>query len=76
MVAASVAVEAGGGFEWVDHEAVAGAGGEDGGLLRAGPARWGVGHLLGFELAGKIIWGRENGIEGASLGPIYWVAAV
>ena len=43
---ASVAVETGGCFEGVDHEAVAGAGRDHGGFLRTGAARWGVCHLL------------------------------
>ena len=46
MVTAAVAIEARGGFERVDHEAVAGAGGEDGGFLGARASRWGVGHLM------------------------------
>ena len=46
VMTAPVAVETGGCFEGVDHEAVAGAGGDHGGFLRTGAARWGVCHLL------------------------------
>ena len=46
VVAAPVAVETRGCFEGVDHEAVAGAGGDHGCLLRAGAAGWGVCHLF------------------------------
>ena len=45
MVPATIAFEAGGGFERMDHEAVAGAGGDEGSLLRAGAAWGSVGHL-------------------------------
>ena len=46
MVAASVAVETGSCFERVDHEAVAGAGGDHGCFLRTRAAGWGVCHLF------------------------------
>ena len=45
MVPAAVAVECRKRFQRVDHEAVAGARGEEGGLAGAGAARGGVGHL-------------------------------
>lgn len=46
MVAAAVAFEAGGGFDGMDHEAQAGAGGgHEGGFVGAGTAGGGVGHL-------------------------------
>ena len=45
-MAAPVAVEAGSCFEGVDHEAVAGAGGDHGGFLRTWAAGRGVCHLM------------------------------
>ncbi len=49
MMPASIALEARGCFERVDHEAVAGAGGDEGGFEGAGAAGGSVGHLLGRE---------------------------
>lgn len=45
MVPASVAVETRPRFQRVDHEAVAGAGADDGGFERAGASGGRVGHL-------------------------------
>ena len=45
-MAASIAVETGSCFERVDHETVAGAGGDHGGFLRTGATGRGVCHLL------------------------------
>lgn len=59
VVPATVAFEACGGFERVDHEAVAGAGGDIGGLLGAGTARGDIGHLRYF-LAGLRGPGRRG----------------
>ena len=59
VVAAPIAVETGGCFERVDHEAVAGAGGDHGSFLRTGAARWGVCHLLMKKLVRTYEQGRE-----------------
>ena len=45
VVPAAVAFEACSGFERVDHEAVASAGGDQRGLLGAGAAGWDIRHL-------------------------------
>ena len=45
-MATTIAVKTGGCFEGVDHEAVAGAGGNHGGFLRTRATRRGVCHLL------------------------------
>ena len=66
-MATPIAVEAGCCFEGVDHEAVAGAGGNHGGLLGTRAARRGVCHLLREDKsASGYGQGREaaNGVPG------------
>lgn len=57
MMAASVAVEAGGRFERVHHEAIAGACAHDGEFLGTGATGRGVGHLKIFF---KVLEGRKT----------------
>ena len=65
MVAAAVAVEGRVCFERVDHEAVAGAGGYDGGFAGAGAPGGSVGHLEMVGVSGVgVVGGREGGREG------------
>lgn len=72
MVATAVAVEAGGCFEGVDHEAVAGTGGEEGVLLGAGATGWDVGHLGSTSVTLMIV--KVN--AGFIPAPICWVVVV
>ena len=67
VMATTIAIETGGCFERVDHEAVAGARRDHGSFLRTRAARRGVCHLLMKEkLASGCGQGREavNGVPG------------
>ena len=69
MVAAAVAAERRVRFERVDHEAVAGAGGYDGGFAGAGAPGGSVGHLEMVGVSGVgVVGGREGGREIKSRG--------
>lgn len=49
VMATSITLKTGRGFQWVDHEAVAGTGADEGRFLGAWSARWNVGHLAKTE---------------------------